>query len=384
MPPKAAPIKAAIVAGTRPEAIKLIPVRDAFDRHPDMAATFITSGQHKEMLAQVFDAFDTSADIALDVMVQHDTLSDLFGRLMQGLQVEFARGAYDLVVVQGDTSTALAAALAAHYNRIPIVHVEAGLRTGDKWAPFPEESHRRMIGAISDFHFAATQPAAQALAREDLHRNVHVVGNTVIDALMMMKARIERKLPEYDATFAHLALTKRRYVLVTMHRRENFGKGMEDICHALRAIAQRYSDCAVVVSVHLNPTVREVVFRHLGDQPNITLIEPQSYDRMVYLMMRAWVILTDSGGLQEEAPSLNVPVLVMRDKTERPEGVAAGCARLVGTDCARILAEIQTLWSDQSAYDAMCRAPNPYGDGQAAARIAEITARALRPAPKQQ
>jgi UDP-N-acetylglucosamine 2-epimerase (non-hydrolysing) len=372
------PLKAAIVAGTRPEAIKLIPVRDAFARHPDLRPTLITSGQHKEMLAQVFDAFDTSADIALDVMVQHDTLSDLFGRLMQGLQVEYARGGYDVVVVQGDTSTALAAALAAHYNRIPVVHVEAGLRTGDKWAPFPEESHRRMIGAISDFHFAATQPAAQALAREDLHRNVHVVGNTVIDALLLMKKRIEQKLPQYRALFADLALTGQRYILVTMHRRENFGKGMEDICQALRAICARYSDCRIVVSMHLNPTVREVVFRHLGNQPNITLIEPQSYDRMVYLMMGAWVILTDSGGLQEEAPSLDVPVLVMRDKTERPEGVAAGCALLVGTEHARILSAIDILWTDQAVYDVMCRAPNPYGDGLAADRIAALVAQNLR------
>jgi UDP-N-acetylglucosamine 2-epimerase (non-hydrolysing) len=311
-------------------------------------------------------------------MVQHDTLSDLFGRLMHGLQSEYSRGSYDVVVVQGDTSTALAAALAAHYNRIPIVHVEAGLRTGDKWAPFPEESHRRMIGAICDFHFAATQTAAQALACENLHKNVHVVGNTVIDALLMMKMRIEQRLPDYDALFADLGLTGRRYVLVTMHRRENFGKGMDDICKALRAISERYNDCAVIVSVHLNPTVREVVFCRLGDQANITLIEPQSYDRMVYLMMGAWVILTDSGGLQEEAPSLNVPVLVMREKTERPEGIVAGCARLVGTDTSRILSEIQTLWTDAAAYDAMRQAPNPYGDGQAGRRIADIVAGALR------
>ena len=374
---KAAPIKAAIVAGTRPEAIKLIPVRDAFELHPDMAATFITSGQHKEMLASVLDAFDTSADISLDLMVKQDTLSGLFGRLMQGLQVEFARGDYDVVVVQGDTSTALAAALAAHYNRIPIVHVEAGLRTGDKWAPFPEESHRRLIGAISDFHFAATQTAAEALTLENIHQNVHVVGNTVIDALLMIKQRIEQSLPVYAAQFADLALKDRRYVLVTMHRRENFGDGIYNICQALRVVSERYRDCEVLVSMHLNPIVRDAVLRHLGDQPNITLLEPQNYDRMVYLMMGAWIILTDSGGLQEEAPSLNVPVLVMRDKTERPEGVEAGCARLVGTDTSYILSEIDTLWTDPAAYDAMCRAQNPYGDGQAANKIAGIVARTL-------
>lgn len=371
-------IRAAIVAGTRPEAIKLLPVRDAFVRHPQMSPTFIATGQHKEMLASVFSAFDVVPDISLAVMVQNDSLSNLFGRLMQALHCQYQNEDYDLVVVQGDTSTALAAALAAHYCQIPVAHVEAGLRTGDKWAPFPEESHRRMIGAVSDFHFAATTIAAQALAKENLHKNVHVVGNTVIDALLMMKNRIEQNLPKYEAAFPDLTVGTRRLVLVTMHRRENFGKGMEDICSALCTIAETYPDCAIVVSVHLNPAVRDVVLARLGNKPNIRLLEPQSYDRMIYLMMNAWVILTDSGGLQEEAPSLDVPVLVMREKTERPEGVAAGCARLVGTDRTRILCEIQRLWSDAAAYDVMCRAASPYGDGKAALRIADIIAGAVK------
>lgn len=363
-------LNAAIIAGTRPEAIKLLPVRAAFTQHPQITPTFIATGQHKEMLASVFSAFDVAPDIALDVMVQEDTLSNLFGRLIQALEAQYRAARYDVVVVQGDTSTALAGALAAHYCRIPVAHVEAGLRTGDKWAPFPEESHRRMIGAVSDFHFAATDMAAQALARENLTENVHVVGNTVIDALLMMKARIDAGRPAYDAEFPEFRDSARRHVLVTMHRRENFGQGMEDICTALRRIAETYPDCGVIVSTHLNPAVRDVVRARLGETANIRLIAPQTYDRMIYLMMNSWIILTDSGGLQEEAPSLNVPVLVMRDKTERPEGVAAGCARLVGTDTARIMAEFHALWTDSAAYQAMCQAANPYGDGTAAQQIA--------------
>jgi len=375
-------LNAAIIAGTRPEAIKLLPVRAAFAQHPQITPTFIATGQHKEMLASVFSAFDTAPDISLDVMVHHDSLSNLFGRLMQALQIQYQTGGYDVVVVQGDTSTTLAGALAAHYCRIPVVHVEAGLRTGDKWAPFPEESHRRMVGAVSDFHFAATRMAAQALVQENLIENVHVVGNTVIDALLMMKTRIERRLPEYDTAFPALQDTTRRHVLVTMHRRENFGQGMEDICTALHRIAETYPDCGIIVSTHLNPAVRDVVLARLGGVPNIQLIAPQTYDRMIYLMMKSWIILTDSGGLQEEAPSLNVPVLVMRDKTERPEGVTAGCARLVGTDTSRILAEFHNLWSNRAAYVAMRDAANPYGDGTAACQIADIVAGAIPDRPE--
>lgn len=370
-------LNAAIIVGTRPEAIKLLPVRTAFAQHPRITPTLIATGQHKEMLGSVFAAFNTAPDISLDVMVHHDSLSNLFGRLMQALQAQFQTGRYDVVVVQGDTSTTLAGALAAHYCRIPVVHVEAGLRTGDKWAPFPEESHRRMVGAVSDFHFAATRTAAKALTQENVTENVHVVGNTVIDALLMMKARIETRLPEYDEEFPALQDTTRRHVLVTMHRRENFGKGIEDICTALCRIAETYTDCGIIVSTHLNPAVRDVVLTRLGDVPNIQLIAPQTYDRMIYLMMKSWIVLTDSGGLQEEAPTLNVPVLVMRDKTERPEGVTAGCARLVGTDTSRIQAEFRSLWSDPAAYAAMRDAPNPYGDGTAARQIAEIVASAI-------
>lgn len=213
------PVKVAIIAGTRPEAIKLLPIRDAIRRAPDMSAVFIASGQHREMLASVFDAFGASPDIVLDVMAQNDTLSDLFGRLMSAIQNELRSGGFDLVIVQGDTSTALAGALAAHYNRIPVIHVEAGLRTNDKWAPFPEESHRRMIGAICDFHFAATPAAADALSAENLRENVHVVGNTVVDALLAMKARIEADMAAYDRQFDDLGIKGRRYVLATIDRK---------------------------------------------------------------------------------------------------------------------------------------------------------------------
>lgn len=378
MPPSPPPLKAAIVAGTRPEAIKLLPVLDAFRKNANLDGRLIASGQHKEMVRSVFDAFGAEPDVALDVMVPGASLSALFARLMSALQEEYDRGRYDLVVVQGDTSTALAAALAAHYSHIALVHIEAGLRTGDKWAPFPEESHRRMIGSLGDFHFAATSQAAAALAHEGIVQNVHVVGNTVVDALLMTRDRVQDSPSRYIEEFAPLDIFGKRYILVTMHRRESFGQGMENICEALRRISARYPECKIVLTVHLNPAVRATVFERLSARDNVLLIEPQSYDRMVWLMMGAWVILTDSGGLQEEAPSLDVPVLVMRDKTERHEGIAAGCARLVGTDTARIEAEITSLWSEPAAHLAMAKSVNPYGDGQASMRIADIIVESLR------
>ncbi|WP_284260783.1 non-hydrolyzing UDP-N-acetylglucosamine 2-epimerase [Roseicyclus amphidinii] len=370
-------LKAAIIAGTRPEAIKLIPVHAAFSMHPEITPTLIATGQHREMLKSVFMAFGVEPDLSLDVMLPNDRLSNLFGRIMHVLDAQFMEQKYDVVIVQGDTSTALAGALAAHYHRIPVAHIEAGLRTGDKWAPFPEESHRRMIGTLSDFHFAATQNAAMALLRENVTTNVVVVGNTVIDALLMMNKQIDLNQSKYQSEFPQLRNKARRHVLVTMHRRENFGQGIEDICAALRIISETYENCTITVSTHLNPAVREVVTERLGGVAHVHLMNPQSYDRMIYLMRNSWVILTDSGGLQEEAPSLNVPVLVMRDKTERQEGVAAGCARLVGTNKARILSDFQTLWSDPAAYQAMCDAANPYGDGTAARQIADHLVRFL-------
>lgn len=367
-------IKVAVVAGTRPEAIKLIPVYQALSQVEGIDATFIATGQHKQMLADVFEAFAFSPDVLLDVMIDNQGLSTLMSRLLLSLAEVFANQPFHLVIVQGDTSTAFAAALAAHYAKIRVAHVEAGLRTLDKWAPFPEETHRRMIGAIADHHFAATQQAADALAAENISTGVHVVGNTVVDALLTMKHRIEAENMRYDAEFDGLRVGTRRYILLTTHRRENFGTGLAHICDAVAEIAQRYEDLAIIFCVHLNPNVKAVVHDRLAGKARIHLIEPQPYDRMVYLMMRAWLILTDSGGLQEEAPSLNVPLLVMRDRTERPEGITAGCARLVGTDRTTILLEVDRLMTDPEAYRIMAEVDNPYGDGKASKRIADLVA----------
>lgn len=359
----------AVVAGTRPEAIKLIPVYRALSKSEAIEATFIASGQHKQMLADVFAAFSFTADITLDVMTEGQSLSGLQARLLQALGGVFAKHQFDLVIVQGDTSTAFAAALSAHYSKIRVAHVEAGLRTLDKWAPFPEETHRRMIGAIADQHFAATEQAASALAAENVTSGVHIVGNTVIDALLSMKRNIEHAPKSYHDMFEPLTTQTDRYILLTTHRRENFGAGLERICEAVSEIARLHEGVTIIFCVHLNPNVKATVHARLMDQARIHLIEPQPYDRMVYLMMGAWLILTDSGGLQEEAPSLNVPLLVMREKTERPEGVEAGCARLVGTDKAYILSEVDRLMRDPDAHQTMAEVNNPYGDGNTSERI---------------
>ena len=370
-------IRIAVVAGTRPEAIKLIPVYEALKRRPELTPVFVSAGQHKQMLASVFEAFDFAPDISLDVMTENSALATLMGRLLTALQEVFAQERFDAVIVQGDTSTAFAAGLAGHYARIPVAHVEAGLRTHDKWAPFPEETHRRMIGALADYHFAATSQAVDALTAENVTRNVYTVGNTVVDALLLMRDRVRRSLNIYSERFGALTGGSRRYILLTAHRRENFGEGLENICEAVPRITDRHKDVSFIFCVHLNPNVKTIVHSRLRNVERIHLIEPQPYDSMVYLMMGAWLILTDSGGLQEEAPSLNVPILVMREKTERPEGVDAGCARLVGTDVDLILSEVERLWTSPDAYKAMQDVPNPYGDGMAAQRIAGHMVQAL-------
>lgn len=372
-------VKVAVVAGTRPEAIKLIPVYEALKRRAEVTPIFISAGQHKQMLASVFEAFDFQPDVSLDVMTENGSLATLMARLLTALQDVFALEKCDAVIVQGDTSTAFAAALAAHYARIPIAHVEAGLRTRDKWAPFPEETHRRMIGAFADYHFAATRQAVEALAAENVSTNVYIVGNTVVDALLMMRDRVAHSIVRYEEKFRALTGATKRYILLTAHRRENFGEGLENICEAVTRITYRYDDVSIIFCVHLNPNVKNIVESKLRNVDRIHLIEPQPYDSMVYLMMGAWLILTDSGGLQEEAPSLNVPILVMREKTERPEGIDAGCARLVGTDVDLILSEVDRLWTDAGVYKAMTEVPNPYGDGMAAERIADHVVQEMAP-----
>jgi UDP-N-acetylglucosamine 2-epimerase len=336
----------------------------------------VVTAQHRQMLDQVLDLFGLRPDEDLDLMTEGQTLPEMFGRILSGMHGVIATRRPDLVLVHGDTSTTLATALAAYYARVPIGHVEAGLRTGNLQAPWPEEANRRLTAPLAMLHFAPTPRARENLLSEGIDPGtVHVTGNTVIDALLEVVARIESDHGLQQALAARFPFLDpgKRLVLVTGHRRENFGSGFEQICNALREIGQR-DDVQVVYPVHLNPNVQEPVNRLLGASPNIRLIPPQDYLPFVYLMTRAHLILTDSGGIQEEAPSLGKPVLVMRQTTERPEALDAGTVCLVGTDPALILSQANRLLDDPAAYEAMARAHNPYGDGQAARRIAEVIA----------
>lgn len=372
------PLKLLIVFSTRPEAIKMAPVVKRLQSTPGLQAHVCVTGQHRQMLDQVLDLFGITPDFDLDIMTPGQDLTDITAAILIALRDLLARGGYDRLLVHGDTTTTMAASLAAFYARVPVGHVEAGLRTGNILAPWPEEMNRRLVGRIADLHFAPTQTARTALLAEGVDAaSVHVTGNTVIDALQEVVARLDQD-PALRARQAALfpfldpdPATGRRMVLVTGHRRENFGAGFEQICLALKRIAQM-RDVQVVYPVHLNPNVQEPVRRLLGDAPSVHLIAPQDYLPFVWLMNRAHLIITDSGGVQEEAPALGKPVLVMRDTTERPEALAAGTVRLVGTDAARIETQTLRLLDDPVAHAEMARATNPYGDGLAAGRIAAI------------
>ncbi len=341
---------------------------------PAVETRVCVTAQHREMLDQVLQLFAIQPHYDLNLMRPDQTLPELTSAALRGVSDVLADFAPHRVVVHGDTTTTLAAALAAYYQRIALAHVEAGLRTGNRYAPWPEELNRQLTSHLADLHFAPTPSARANLLREGIApERIHVTGNTVIDALLMMRARLHD-----DVTLrAHCAQQfpflnpQARMILVTGHRRENFGPGFENICHALRELADR-SDIQIVYPVHLNPNVRAPVGRILGDHARIHLLEPLDYAHFVYLMDQAHIILTDSGGIQEEAPSLGKPVLVMRDATERPEAVTAGTVQLVGADRARIVAACQVLLDDATSYQRMAQARNPYGDGQAAQRIAAI------------
>jgi UDP-N-acetylglucosamine 2-epimerase (non-hydrolysing) len=365
-----------VVFGTRPEAIKMAPVVSALRRTPGIEVVVVVTAQHRQMLDQVLELFGLIPDEDLDLMTHGQTLPDLFGRILSGMSEVIARRLPDLVLVHGDTSTTFASALAAYYQRVPIGHVEAGLRTGNLYSPWPEEANRRLTAPLTALHFAPTALSRDNLLAEGIAASgLHVTGNTVIDALLDVVKRIEEDASlrsELEARFPFLDASK-RLILVTGHRRENFGDGFEQICVALRILAER-GDVQVVYPVHLNPNVQEPVNRVLAGTDGVHLIAPQDYLPFVYLMMRSHLILTDSGGIQEEAPSLGKPVLVMRDTTERPEAVDAGTVLLVGTSVDRILAEATRLLDDSKAYAEMARALNPYGDGLAASRIAEAIA----------
>ncbi len=361
-----------IVFGTRPEAIKMAPVVASLRAEPGIEVTVCVTAQHRQMLDQVLDLFGIVPDVDLDLMRPGQTLTSLTAAILERMAEVFAAHRVDRVLVHGDTTTSTAAALAAFYAGVPVGHVEAGLRTGDRFAPWPEEMNRMLTGRLADLHFAPTEGAAAALRAEAVDpARVHVTGNTVIDALGDVVARLERGALEVPIPGLPELAPAHPIVLVTGHRRENFGDGFERICRALAELADR-DGLEIVYPVHLNPNVREPVNRLLGGRANVHLIAPLDYAPFVALMRRARLILTDSGGIQEEAPSLGKPVLVMRDTTERPEAVDAGTVRLVGTDTARIVEEAGRLLDDPAEWNAMSRAHNPYGDGRAAGRIAAI------------
>ena len=369
--------KIMVVFGTRPEAIKMFPVVHALRQLPSLDVRVCVTAQHREMLDQVLDIARITPDIDLNVMQANQTLDALLARLVVGLGETFDSERPDRVLVHGDTLTTMAATLAAYFRKIPVGHVEAGLRSGNIYHPWPEEVNRKVAGAVADLHFAPTATAAAALRAENVPaERIHITGNTVIDALLATKARIDEE-PALSAGLDPLVarFAGKRIVAVTSHRRENFGDGMKAIAEAIAAIAAR-DDVAVAFPVHPNPHVRAAMEPILGGLDNVALIDPLDYPHFVRLLAASELVLTDSGGVQEEAPALGKPVLVMRETTERPEGIEAGTARLVGTDKARIVSEIFKLLDDKDAYSAMARAHNPFGDGTAARQIAEIVARA--------
>jgi len=367
------------VFGTRPEAIKMAPVLRALD-DAGVTSRVCVSAQHRDMLDQVLQLFSIVPDVDLDVMRPNQTLEDVTAAVLTGLCRVLDDERPDMVLVHGDTTTTLAASLAAYYRRIPVGHVEAGLRTGDMYAPFPEEANRRLADTLATLHFAPTDTARDNLLREGTDpATIHVTGNTVVDALFMVRNRLRNDDALADTLGGTLPYPSagRRMILVTGHRRENFGDGFRNICFALADLAER-DDVEIVYPVHLNPNVQAPVSDILGGRDRVHLLAPVDYPSFVHLMDRAAIVITDSGGIQEEAPSLGKPVLVMRDVTERPEAVAAGTVKLVGTDRDRIVGEATALLDDADAYAAMSRAHNPYGDGKAAARIVkEILKHAL-------
>ena len=366
------------IFGTRPEAIKMAPVVRAIEAHEGLLSRVCVTAQHRGMLDQVLEFFELEPHHDLDLMRPHQTLPELTARALTGLSEVLKIERPDLVLVQGDTTTAFAGALAAFYAGIPSGHVEAGLRTGDLAAPFPEEANRLLADRLATFHFAPTDRGRAALLAEGLPpERIWVTGNTVVDALLwartkVLRAPLERYREDLASAYDAVATRQSPLVLVTGHRRESFGEGFLDICRALRTLAENHPKLQLIYPVHLNPEVQRPVRGHLDGLPNLHLLDPLSYAPFVRVMDRATLILTDSGGVQEEAPALGKPVLVMRQVTERQEGVEAGTARLVGTDPERIVTEVERLLGNPEAYRAMSQAHNPYGDGSAAERLVEV------------
>jgi UDP-N-acetylglucosamine 2-epimerase (non-hydrolysing) len=368
------PHKLAVIVGTRPEAIKLAPlILEARRQHSTFDLRIIRTGQHKEMVDQMMATFDLVADVDLDVMKKDQDLVHVMTASLRGLFDSFGQWRPDAVIVQGDTTTTLAGALAAFYHHIPVAHVEAGLRTGDRYLPFPEEMNRVLVSRLAQWHFAPTEAARRHLLAEGIvDTDIHVTGNTAIDALQLMVARLES-----SAGTVATAAPERRTLLVTSHRRENQGAPMGDICKAVLDLLSQYDDLDCLFPVHPSPAVRAVVQPLLGSHPRVRLVEPLDYVAFVDAMRSAHLIFTDSGGIQEEAPTLGKPVLVLRDSTERPEAIEAGTAKLVGSKREAIVSAARALLDDKSAYDSMARAANPFGDGRASRRILETLSMGL-------
>ena len=364
-------MKILTVFGTRPEAIKMAPVVRVLSRDPGFDHKVCVTAQHREMLDQVLDFFELVPDYDLNLMKHNQTLQGLTSDILLHLDKILQDFEPDMILVHGDTSTTFVSALAAYYRRIRVGHVEAGLRTYNKWAPFPEEMNRQLTGRLADVHFAPTQGARQNLLAEHIpEKHISVTGNTVIDSLMWARRKLENYTDkEIDFLRKEIIDEEKKIILVTGHRRENFGEGFLQICQALRSIALRHPEVQIIYPVHLNPHVRRPVFDILGDVNNIRLIDPLGYPAFVWLMNRSFMIITDSGGIQEEAPSLGKPVLVMRETTERPEAVEAGTVLLVGTDPEKITGYTEDLLAEGTLYHKMKRAHNPYGDGHASDRI---------------
>ncbi|HPO72417.1 MAG TPA: UDP-N-acetylglucosamine 2-epimerase (non-hydrolyzing) [Armatimonadota bacterium] len=358
------------VFGTRPDALKMAPVVNELKRYPEKVRVVVAvTAQHREMLDQVLSIFDIRPDYDLNIMLPNQTLTQIATRALNGLDPILAAEQPQLVLVQGDTLTTFAAGLAAFFHRVDVGHVEAGLRTDDKYNPFPEEMNRRLTTRLADLHFAPTERARQTLLADGVRpEDIYVTGNTVIDALL---ATAEKPFEFTEPPLSEVDFGAHRTILVTAHRRENWGEPIRDICRALRQIIQEFPDTQAIFQMHKNPVVRDVIREELGSVPRVLLVEPQEYVPWVHLMKRAYLVLTDSGGIQEEAPSLGLPVLVVRETTERPEGVDAGVAKLVGTTPERIVAEARELLGNKEAYRRMAHAVNPYGDGRSAEYIRE-------------
>lgn len=365
------------VFGTRPEAIKMAPLVKALNEHPQFDSKVCVTGQHRQMLDQVLDLFSIKPDFDLDIMAKNQTLSSLTQKALAGMEGVYRQWRPDLTLIHGDTTSSAAAGLASYYEKIAIGHVEAGLRTGDKYAPWPEEANRRITAVIADLHFAPTRRARQNLLNEKIpSHKIFVTGNTIIDALQMVLRRLENDVSLKNQVISALPRLneQKKLILATGHRRENFGSGLENICQALAALARR-DDVEIVFAMHMNPGVREPAQRLLSGKENIHLVEAMEYPAFIYLMSRSYLLLTDSGGVQEEGPALGKPVLVMRDRTERPEIIEAGAAMLTGADKERILKGVISLLENQDARDRMARVKNPFGDGRASQKIIEIIER---------